>query len=39
MNFTALEIAIYVCSGLIMLAVLAFPIVAIARASKPSEEE
>jgi len=39
MNFSSLEIAIYVCSALIMLAVAAFPIIAIMRASKSSEEE
>jgi len=39
MNLSGLEVAIYIFAGLIMLAVAAFPIVAIARASKPSEEE
>jgi hypothetical protein len=38
MNLTGLEVAIYVFSALIMLAVAAFPIIAIARA-KPSDEE
>ena|GEM_PF-2352622 len=39
LSLTVLEISIYVCAALILLAVLAFPIIAIARASKPSEEE
>jgi len=37
-NLTGLEIGIYVFSALIMLAVAAFPIIAIMRA-KPTEEE
>jgi len=39
LSISGLEVAIYVCSALIILAVLAFPIVAIARSSKPPEQE
>jgi len=39
MNLTTLEVAIYIFAALIMLAVGAFPIIAVARASKSAEKE